>query len=101
MQFVDDDQDHSEPEGGWVTAPALLDTVITSITLCRFSGDRASVKTGCSVRAGGGHQDVECLSLYFQAEALTSGVIDQSLFPSAQEVVRTHGAGDDVVGTTH
>lgn len=89
-----------EPEEGWVTAPTLFDTVITSITLCRFSGRRASVKNGCDVREGGGHEDTECLSLYLQAEALSGGTVDQSLFPAAQEVVRTHAAGDDVVGTT-
>lgn len=89
-----------EPAEGWVTAPPLLDTVITSLVLCRFSGDRVSVKDGCSVRLGGGHENVECASIYFQGEALASGTIDQALFPAAQEVVRAHGAGDDPIGTT-
>lgn len=104
MRFVEDTEAHDEPDGGWVVAPALLDTVITSLVLCRFSGLQVSVggpAGGCEHRRLGRHVDVECSSLYFQAEALASGTIDQTLFPAAQEVVRAHAAGDEPIGTTH
>lgn len=90
----------NEPEDGWVASPPLMDTVITSITLCRFSGMPRNPDRPCANRRLGRHENVDCESLYFQADALASGKIDQAAFPESQAVTRTHTAGDDPIGTT-
>lgn len=103
MYFVDerkDKGDFDEPSEGWVAGPALVDTIITSLTLCRYSGYSVGLQEPCAFRARKRHPDVDCVSLYFQAETLGTGVLDQAQFPQAQPVVRVHSTGDDVIGTT-
>lgn len=94
----DDDNLDPHPEDGWITAPTLVDTEITSLTLCRFTGRKVKLDTVCVARDLGLHKDVDCASLYLQAEALASGTVDQTLFPEVQEEIRTPAAGDDVTG---
>lgn len=101
MKLETSEPQPGEPEGGWVTAPALLDTVITSLVLCRFSGiPRGSLSETCPARQAGRHKDVDCTSIYYQAEALAAGQVDQARFSSTQAVTRSHGAGDDPIGTS-
>lgn len=97
-KHADDTIGVDEPEDGWVTSPQLYDTIITSTTLCRFTGVPVNLEGDCPARDR--HADVDCRSLYMQAEAIAAGALDQALFNDAQQVVRRHTAGDDVVGTT-
>lgn len=84
---------------GWVTAPQLYDGIITSLILCRYTAVRLALGEACPMRHR--HPAEDCASLYLQAESISySGVVDQSLFDVATEIVRRHRAGDDVVGTT-
>lgn len=105
MRLHDDDVDSlaaDEPEDGWVSSEPLIDTEITSLTLCRYTGKRVGFDEFCFDRIHGRHRDVSCVTLFFQAAALSEdGELDQAKFPQAQEVVRTHTAGDDPIGTTH
>lgn len=69
-----------EPEEGWQTAEPLVDSQILSIVLCRFTGEKPlgitlQNKPTCSMRALAKHEDVDCLTLYHQADALRSGKI--------------------------
>ena len=87
----------NEPEGGWEVAPTLSDTVILSVVLCRFTGERpfgetSGLKPICAKRATGAHADVECLSLYHQQEALASGELRYDM-PALE--VTTPAAGTD------
>lgn len=68
-----------EPEGGWVTAPPLHDTIITSVTLCTYTGILAIIGK-CPARELGGHPDVDCYAVYvLQAELEAGGIVTTSL----------------------
>lgn len=104
MEFHDDAGVllEGEPEGGWVTSEPLIDTEITSLTLCKYTGKQVGLDEFCFDRIHGRHRDESCVTLFFQAAALSAdGELDQAQFPTAQEVVRTHVAGGDPIGTTH
>lgn len=91
-----------EPQDGWVTSQTLIDTEVTSLTLCKYTGKIVGLDDFCFDRLHGRHRDESCVTLFFQAAALSvSGQIDQAMFPAAQEVVRSHGVGGDLIGTTH
>ena len=90
-----------EPEGGWVTSLTLIDTEITSLTLCKYTGKQVGLDDFCFDRIHGRHRDESCVTLFFQAGALSpAGELDQGLFPTTQEVVRSP-AGGEPIGTTH
>jgi hypothetical protein len=84
---------NDEPEGGWVTAPTLADSQILTIALCRYTGDKPEREgLRCQAREAMMHADVDCVTLYHQAEALASGVIRYDM--TAPEVTQS-AAGDD------
>lgn len=101
LHALDNQGAFDEPDGGWVSSEALIDTEITSLTLCRFTGKQVGLDEFCFDRIHGRHRDVSCVTLFFQAAALTPDGVDQAMFPTAQEVVRTHAAGGEPIGTTH
>ena len=88
----DADGGHGEPQDGWVTAPTLVDTEILTLALCRYTGHAPDVNGRCHQRALRLHADVECTTLYHQAEALRSGRVHYDL-PAAEVTVPV--AGDE------
>lgn len=89
-----------EPGGGWAVAPTLVDTEILTIALCRFTGVRpnaelsSSEQLTCDDRVRGLHPDVDCTTLYHQAEALRAGTISYEM--ASTEVTAPAGeAGDE------
>lgn len=76
MRLVTDGDAHDEPEGGWVSAPPLFDTINVTITLCQFSGDQP-VAGECVHRRAERHPDVDCLAVYILAQrVMDMGVRD-------------------------
>lgn len=71
----DDPIIENEPEGGWVTAPPLYDSEITSLILCRFTGVSPLNDGTCPARALRTHKDEDCLTLFISAEALRDGTV--------------------------
>lgn len=103
---LDNQGGHQEPDGGWVRAEPLIDTEITSLTLCRFTGKQVGLDEFCFDRIHGRHRDITCVTLYFQEAALDAlttgeGELDQASFSTAQEVIRVPMFGGDPIGTTH
>lgn len=91
----------SEPEDGWVEAPALIDTELLSTVLCRFTGRPLDLSLGCLERAERLHPDLSCGAIYYQAQALASGRLVMEDFAAPPEQVRAPWQGGDVIGTTH
>jgi hypothetical protein len=78
--FTEDRPALDEPEEGWVEAPTLVDTQVLTIALCRFTGDRPERETGrCLQRQLRLHEDVDCVTLYHQADALRNGLVHYEL----------------------
>lgn len=91
-----------EPTDGWVTSPLLTDTELLVTTLCRFSGSATSHRDACPGRVNSMHPDVECRTLFFQAEAFSRGLIDLEGFgASVPEQIRVPWRGGTPIGTSH
>lgn len=82
-----------EPQDGWVSGPELTDTELLVTTLCRFSGNPASHGEPCPTRSARLHPDVECRTLFFQAEALGRGVTGLEDYESVPEQLRQPWSG--------
>lgn len=92
---------HDEPEDGWVTAPQLIDTELLAVTLCRFTGQAVPHSDRCPERGLNLHPDIECRSLFLQADALTSGTLKLGAFEEIPEEIRQPWTGGDQIGTGH
>lgn len=90
-----------EPEGGWVTAPTLIDTELLVTTLCRFSGEAVGHEQDCQYRLLRRHPDQECRALYFQGSALNEGLVSLEKFDALPEEVRVPFGGGDSGGSDH
>lgn len=89
--FTSDRPALDEPEEGWTQAPTLTDTQMLSIVLCRYTGNRPEqVTTRCMARSLKLHEDVDCMTLYHQEEALRAGVIHYDL-PAVEVTVPVDG----------
>lgn len=89
-----------EPEGGWETAPTLIDTELVVTTLCRFVGLPVGHLQPCLFRTTRRHPDEECRALYIQADALRAG-LDLGGFDEIPEEVRRPFVGDEPSGRPH
>lgn len=99
---VDTTGEFSEPEGGWISAPQLVDTELLVTTLCRFTGRQVLHTELCPDRLAALHVDIDCRAFYVQAEALAEGRVDLAGFgPMLPEEVRLPFVGGEPSGTTH
>ena len=83
-----------EPEGGWVTSDERVDTELLQVTLCRFTGEKASHSEPCPARERGIHPDEECRAIFVQGTALAEGRINPADFVEVPEEVRVPFAGE-------
>ena len=88
-----------EPEDGWVGTEPLIDTEILQLILCRFTGDKVPMHGTCQTRWDRRHPDVECKTLFLQAEGLRYELLDGRL--GANEELRAPYRVGEPVATTH
>ena len=91
-----------EPAGGWVGSPALVDTQILHLLLCRFTGSKVALRLPCPSREQQRHPDVECKTMFLQAEGLQLALLDGLLFPEANDEIRApYLIAGEAIGTGH
>jgi hypothetical protein len=92
--------EHGEPDGGWVSAPQLIDTELLTIVLCRFTGEQlASLDDRCEARTIRLHPDEDCAAVYVQFDALDQGrTIDMQRLAGIQEELRVPFGGENDLG---
>lgn len=99
---VDSTGEFQEPEGGWITAPLLVDTELLITTLCRFTGVPVGHDAVCAARLDRRHPDVDCRAFYVQVDALRAGQVDLSGFGGElPEEIRLPLIGNEPTGGQH